>query len=274
LGVGVGVLGGCSGPPADGQAGAAVRLEEPSQSSSTSSTSSAPVDPVSIEQLHSIARGTHVELIVIRPAGVGGRLPACLALHGRGANARVYLDLGVPEMLSTAVAAGMSPFAVVAVDGGDSYWVARDAADDPQKMLRDELPGWLDNRGLVSTPFAGFGISMGAYGVLNYARRGGLAAVAAVSPALFTSWPDARSRDAFASNERWEATEPLRHVDEIEPIPLGVWCGTADPFIDAAQQLVDTSSPDIAVIGAGGHDAEYWKRVLPDVLWFAARHMS
>lgn len=230
-------------------------------------TSGAPSESVTTERVYSPARATSVELITMRPAGVAGRLQICLALHGKGAGARMFLDLGVPDMLNNLVAQGVPPFAVVAVDGGDNYWVARDA-DDPQKMLTVDIPTWMASRGFATLPFAVMGISMGGYGALNYARNPGLSAVAAVSAALFNSWPDARGRNAFADQAQWEATEPLRHPDDIRTVPLGVWCGTSDPFVAQARQLVTKAHPRITSIGAGGHDAAYWHRVLPDVLHF------
>ena len=217
--------------------------------------------------MHSPARDANVELIMIRPAGVGGRLPVCVALHGRASTARMFLDLGVPALLNATVNGGVKPFAVVAVDGGDSYWVARKPTDDPQKMLIDDLPTWLANRGFAA-PFAAFGISMGGYGALNYARSPGLNAVAAISAALFTSWADAKSRNAFADEARWEDTEPLRHTEELHGTRLGVWCGASDPFITPARQLISKANPAVAAISPGAHDSAYWKRVLPDVLAF------
>ncbi|HET9142413.1 alpha/beta hydrolase [Actinophytocola sp.] len=233
--------------------------------------STARPDPVSIEQVHSPARGTPVDLVTIRPANAASaRLPVCLALHGRSANAKVFLDLGVPEALNAVTAAGAKPFAVVSVDGGDSYWVAKTPSDDPQKMLTDDLPAWLVNRGFATTPFAVLGISMGAYGALNYARNPGLNAVAAISGALFESWPEARSRNAFSNEAEWEATEPLRHVDAIKADRLGVWCGESDPFVNQARRLIDLAHPRVSDISAGGHTDTYWRRILPDVLRFVA----
>ncbi|MFL6140345.1 MAG: alpha/beta hydrolase [Labedaea sp.] len=227
------------------------------------------VDPVTTEQVHSPARNTTVQLVTIRPRGFEGKLQVCLALHGRGATAQVYLDLGVPAMLDAVVAAGVPPFAVVAMDGGsDSYWVAKDKSDDPQRMLTEDLPTWLGNRGFATLPFAALGISMGSYGALNYARNPGLSSVAAISSALFESWTDAKSRNVFADEATWEATEPLRHIDEIRPVQLGVWCGLSDPFINQSRQLVDRARPRIAAIGTGAHDDAYWRRVLPEALRF------
>ncbi len=134
-------------------------------------------------------------------------------------------------------------------------------------MLAEDLPTWLANRGFTA-PFAAFGISMGGYGALNYARRPGLNAVAAISAALFTSWADAKSRNAFADEAQWEATEPLRHTDELSGTQLGVWCGERDPFITPDRQLISKAHPKVAAIGPGAHDGNYWKRILPDVLTF------
>ena len=231
-------------------------------------TSAAPTEPVTIERVFSGGRNTTVELVTIRPQGITGPLQVCLALHGKGGSARTDLDLGVPDMLNAVVAAGVPPFAVVAVDGSDNYWVAR-GADDPQKMLTVDVPTWLNNRsGFATLPFAAIGISMGGYGALNYARNPGLSAVAAISAALFDNWPDAKTRNAFADEAQWQATEPLRHLDDIRAVPLGVWCGTSDPFISQARQLASKGKPRITALGPGAHDATYWHRVLPEVLRF------
>lgn len=220
-----------------------------------------------VETVHSPARDASVELITMRPQGVGGRLPTCIALHGRASTARMFLDLGVPDLLNAAVNGGVKPFAVVAVDGGDSYWVATKPTDDPQRMLTEDMSTWLANRGF-GAPFAALGISMGGYGALNFARTPGLNGVAAISAAMFTSWADAKSRNAFVDEAQWEATEPLRHVADLHGTKLGVWCGEKDPFINPARQLIVKANPTVAAIAPGGHDSAYWKRILPDVLSF------
>jgi S-formylglutathione hydrolase FrmB len=173
----------------------------------------------------------------------------------------------VPEFLNQAIAAGVRPFGVVSVDGGDTYWVPKKPEDDPQKMLRDDVPTWLANRGF-GEPFATVGISMGGYGALNYARTPGLNAVAAMSAAMFSSWPDAKIRNAFADQQAWEETEPLRNVDKLSDIQLGVWCGTSDPFINQARQLIDKARPKVANIGPGDHSEAYWRRIFPEVIRF------
>ncbi|TDP70980.1 S-formylglutathione hydrolase FrmB [Actinokineospora alba] len=250
---------------------AAPTSTAPSPPLSTSPSAVRPVEPMVVTRLTSAARGREVDLIVMRPRDVPGELPVCLALHGRGASARMFADLGVPSMLTAAVAAGVPPFAVAAVDG-DTYWVAANPADDPQRMLDQEVPGWLAAQGLRPEPAAVMGISMGAYGALNYARTHPVAA-AAISPALFGSWPDARSRGVFADRAQWEATEPLRHTADLTAAKVGVWCGNADPFAPVARQLIKDLRPAAAVMAPGAHDVDYWIRVLPEVLRFVGSHV-
>jgi hypothetical protein len=174
--------------------------------------------------------------------------------------------MGIPRFLTAATRDGVPPFVMVAVDVGDSYF-ARRGGDDPLRMVLDEVPAWLDERGLPA-PTSGFGISMGAFGILRWAREQKPRAVGVVGPALFRSWADAKGRNAFPDERTWASNEPLRHIDDITDVPLGVWCGTDDPFVDSARQLVDQAKPEVAAIGPGAHEGGYFLRVMPDVVHF------
>ncbi|MEU0537577.1 alpha/beta hydrolase [Amycolatopsis tolypomycina] len=231
-------------------------------------------EPVTVQRMHSAARGTDVDLVLITPEGVPATgLPVCLALHGRGARARTFLSLGVPAVLTAAVRAGTPPFAVAALDG-DHYWVKTGGADDPQRMLTDEVPGWLAARDL-RPPSAVFGISMGGFGALRFARaHPDLKAVATASAALFVSWPDARSRKVFADEANWRAEEPLLHPAELRPGGLGVWCGASDPFLGADRKLVRAVNPEVSRFTPGAHDDEYWRGVLPEIVEFVGERLS
>lgn len=227
------------------------------------------VKPVTVERIRSMSRRTEVELVIIRPEDAEPNLPVCLALHGRDARANQFVELDVPKILNSLVNyQGTPPFAVVAIDGGDSYWVARDEEDDPQLMLTDEVPKWLGERGLASNPFAVLGISMGGYGALNYAANLNNPAVAVISPALFLSWPEAATRDAFADEAHWRRTDPLQNLSKVSGVPMGVWCGDDDPFIDGARLLIERAKPAVGEIEPGDHEPSYWRKVLPDALKF------
>lgn len=214
------------------------------------------------DRVRSAARGTDVDLVVM--GATPGR-PVCLALHGRGGNARSFLDMGVPRFLTALRRDGVPSFGVVAVDGASTYWI-----DDTLRMLRDELPGWLAERDLTA-PAAAVGISMGAFGALRYARETDLRAVGVMGPALFQRWADAEQRDVFRDEAHWLANEPLRRPPRV---PLGVWCGTEDPFVDAAREFVDKADPEVAEIGPGAHDGGYFLRVLPEALRFVGTKLS
>jgi hypothetical protein len=211
------------------------------------------------------ARGRSVTMAVMTPAGADrAGLPVCLVLHGRGGSARGMVELGLPRFLTAA----QRRFALVALDGGDSYWIARRPGDDPQAMLRDEVPGWLAGLGLAA-PRAALGISMGGFGSLVLARKTALETVAVISPALFRNYSDARPLDGFADEASWAAAEPLRHLAELPAgLRLGIWCGEEDPFYDAARLLADRRRPVVASFDHGAHDVGYWYRVLPDALRF------
>ncbi|MFB9926203.1 alpha/beta hydrolase [Amycolatopsis halotolerans] len=228
---------------------------------------------ITIHRRHSAARGRDVDVVLMTPDGVPSLgLPVCVALHGRGSNARTFLDLDLPAALTAGVRSGVPPFAVVAVDGSH-YWVP-DGSDDPRRMLADELPGWLSEAGL--RPMTGvLGISMGGFGALNLARRRrDVRTVATCSAALFRTWPEARTRHIFPSQDDWTAAEPLQHVDELPTRGLGVWCGDGDPFLAANRKLISSAKPEVSRITAGEHTEEYWRGVLPEVLRFLGSRLA
>ena len=223
-----------------------------------------PAAQTTVRQFHSAARGRLVDVVTMIPAGADpARLPVCLVLHGRNNNARGMITLGLPQFLTAAAA----PLAFVAVDGGDSYWVARTPADDPQRMLTAELPGWLSTLGLAPAPSTVLAISMGCFGALVYARAKPVRRMALLSPALFQDWADAQTVHAFASEQQWADAEPLRHP---APANLGIWCGREDPFYPSARQLADQAHPAVASFPHGQHDDDFWRRMLPLAIPYVA----
>ncbi len=231
-------------------------------------------DAVTVQQMRSAARNKSVNLVIITPESASRvGLPVCVALHGRGSDARSFLNLGVQAALNDVVKAGLPAFAVAAVDG-DNYWVDVGSGDDPQRMLSAELPEWLAQRQL-RPPSAMFGISMGGFGALRYARgHKDLQAVAVASAALFVSWPDAKSRKVFADQSQWESHEPLLHTDELKGTPTGVWCGNSDPFAGADRKLIKALRPEVANMSAGDHNEDYWRRIMPEAMKFIGEHLA
>jgi S-formylglutathione hydrolase FrmB len=231
-----------------------------------------PAATTTVRQFRSAARGRTVDVVTMVPAGADpSRLPVCLVLHGRNNDARGMIGLGLPRFLTAAVRAGVPPCAFVAVDGGDSYWVARTPQDDPQRMLTGELPGWLPTLGLAPDPSMVLAISMGCFGALVYARTKPVRRISLLSPALFQDWADARTVHAFANEQQWAADEPLRHP---APANLGIWCGREDPFYPSARQLADQARPAVASFPHGQHDDDFWRRLLPQAIQYVAQPVA
>jgi S-formylglutathione hydrolase FrmB len=234
---------------------------------------------VRTERVFSQARGREVRLVTITPAGVRpAGLPVCVALHGLNGDATAVAAGGMGGFLSAAVARkAVRPFAVVALDGGNSYWHENVPGDDPMGMLIDELPRWLAARGLQPRPFAATGISMGGFGALHYARTRlqramPLRAVAVIAPGLITTWAEMSKRHAFHDAADWASYDPLRNIPALGTVPIGIWCGTEDRFIDGARRFIATGRPEVSSLGPGAHDDGYFRRALPEAIRFLGKY--
>jgi enterochelin esterase-like enzyme len=219
---------------------------------------------------YSVARHRQVELLIIQPSGFEHRpLPSCVALHPLGGSARGMADLG--PFLTATFAQGARPVTIVAPDGA-RYWHDDGHDDDPMRMLTDELPAWLRDLGLPP-PSGAIGISAGGFGALSYGLRTPMHATAVLSPALFTNWSDAQSLQAFPTQAEWAANDPMQHAAQLDGSRLGVWCGNADVFYDAAREFAARTHANIATFEPGDHTTGYWYRVLPAALRFLTNRL-
>ena len=238
---------------------------------------------VTVEWVRSAARNRAVRLVITSPPGRDrATLPLCVGLHGLGGNALWWGDPGMRRFLGTAWASGVPPFAVAAVDGGDNYWHPFRPGDDPMRMLIEELPAWMVQRGVArdrrGVPVLASGVSMGGAGALMYARAraaGGapVRAVAAMSPGLFTDWRVAAKRP-FAGEADWAANDPLRFYPELAGTPTGIWCGDKDAFADPVRRYIALARPQFSRISPGRHDGTYYGTVLPQVIDYLGAHVA
>ncbi len=169
--------------------------------------------------------GVNTNWAIARPPGQTRPLRPVIALHGKGSDAATVMAGGVEQGLAQAVDAGLPPFAVVAVDGGGSYWHKRASGEDSGAMVLDELIPMLDTKGLDTSRVAFLGWSMGGYGALLLGGRLGparTAAICAVSPALWLS-SGAAAPGAFDGPDRFRGQFGVRHAGAgFHPDPRGL----------------------------------------------------
>lgn len=216
--------------------------------------------------------GVETDWAIARPPGQTSALRPVIALHGKGADAATVMAGGVEQGLAQAVDAGLPPFAVVAVDGGGSYWHKRASGEDSGAMVVDELLPILGAQGLDTSRVAFLGWSMGGYGALLLGARLGparTAAICAVSPALWTTAGAAApgafdGADDYAANSVWG-------LPELASIPIRIDCGTGDPFYSATEQFIaQLPNPPAGGFSPGGHDGGFWSSQLPaELSWMA-----
>ena len=218
--------------------------------------------------------GIRTSWAIARPPGQNAPLRPVIALHGKGSDAATVMAGGVEQGLADAVAAGLPPVAVVAVDGGGGYWHKRASGDDAGTMVLDELLPMLAGQGLDTSRVGFLGWSMGGYGALLLGSRLGparTAAICAVSPALWTS-PGAAAPGAFDDAADY-ADNSVWGMPELGAIPIRIDCGTGDPFAAATRGFIaQLPSPPAGGFSPGGHDSGFWSSQLPaEISWLAPK---
>jgi enterochelin esterase-like enzyme len=219
--------------------------------------------------------------LVLPPGAEPAGLPVVVALHGLGANHTTFTapDFGIDRFLTAYVEDGGTPFAIVAADGGTTYWHPRPSGEDASRMVTDELLPIVADRGLDTSRFGLIGWSMGGYGAL---RLGGLlgpervTAVVASSPALWSDPGDA-STAGFDDAAEYERESIFHNQADLTGIPVRVDIGTGDPFFRDVQDYV-AGFPDAADLTStfepGGHTPGYWRRMLPAQLEFLGSNVQ
>jgi pimeloyl-ACP methyl ester carboxylesterase len=169
--------------------------------------------------------------------------------------------------------------AAVAVDGGGLYWNPH-PGDDPMAMLVDEVIPRFRRIGLGRSP-AGVGvvgISMGGYGALLLAEKHPqlLSAVAAISPAVWTSYAQARAANpgAFASASDFASDDVIAHASALDRMPLRIASGNDDPLHPGVVALA-RRLPGSAIVEftAGCHDGTFFASQQHQALAFLGSHL-
>ena len=212
----------------------------------------------------------------------GDLLPLVVMLHGLGGNHADALA-GMSPAQAVALKAGgrpLAPMAMVTVDGGDGYWNPH-PGDDPMAMVTDELIPRCQRLGLGRPPrrIAALGISMGGYGALLLAEKHPrlIAAVAAISPAIWTSYAQAEQANpaAYASASAFAAGDVVTHAVALGGRPVRVASGYDDPFHPGVQALARVLPAQAVVdFGPGCHDGSFFAAQEPPSLAFLARPLT
>ena len=213
--------------------------------------------------------------LILPPGMPPDGLRVVVAMHGLGASHTTFTgpEFGIDRFLAAYVEGGGTPFAIVAADGGRSYWHPRPNGEDASRMVTDELLPLVEERGADVAKIGLIGWSMGGYGALRLAGLRGprrTAAVVASSPALWSDPGDASSA-GFADAKEYERESIYDNQAELVAIPVRVDIGTGDPFYRDVQDYV-AGFPDDALVTStfepGAHRPGYWRRMLPAQLAF------
>jgi enterochelin esterase-like enzyme len=222
--------------------------------------------------------GARTGWAILYPPGFRqARLPVLVALHGRGGHySDAYRSLHLDRYLADVVAAGIRPFAIASVDGGDhEYWHPRRGTDPAGMVLHEFLPRLADH-GLDVRRIGLLGWSMGGYGALWLAtvlRARRCAVAVAESPAIWHhAWQSAAG--AFDDAADFERHAIFGRQSQLRGIALRIDCGAGDGFAPVTRDLRASISPTPAGgIEPGGHDAAYWRSQAPAQLRFIGRHL-
>jgi poly(3-hydroxybutyrate) depolymerase len=244
----------------------------------------APPGPSRTGSFFSHARNRTVGFTLAYPPGYGpgARLPLGLYLHGFGGDHTSGLGgLSLAQALAARTdRAALTPIALIAVDGGGLYWNPH-PGDNPMAMLVDEVIPMCRRLGLGRTPHGvgAIGISMGGYGALLLAEKNPrlLAAVAAISPAVWTAYSEAQSANpgAYATAADFADDDVVMHAAALEGLPVRVASGYDDPFhlgvVALAREL-----PKSAVVQftSGCHDGAFFSSQQHQSLAFLGAHLQ
>ncbi|MBO0770995.1 MAG: hypothetical protein J2P35_06010, partial [Actinobacteria bacterium] len=104
-----------------------------------------------------------------------------------------------------------------------------------------------------------------------------IAAVAAISPAIWTSYAQARSANAgaYASAAAFAAGDAVTHAGALAGIPVRVASGDADPFHPGVVALARALPSGAVVVFANGcHTGPFFEAQEPAALAFLAQHLA
>jgi len=211
-------------------------------------------------------------------------------LHGLTGDRNVLRDVDACRALDAHVARGGTPFVMVAMDGGNYYWMH--GASNGIRMGDALARGWcgLTELRLRTIPSpAGrviAGISMGGHGAIQLSMNypGVFGAVGAHSP-VFRTEPETYLDfpGEFGRGHDFANRDPVSLIarnPRALPVPLFFDIGGRDPFVANTIRFGRTlerlvPQPSVFALGTdgiGGHEGGYWHYHFPEyVAWYGSR---
>jgi alpha/beta hydrolase fold len=234
--------------------------------------------PTLTGRFHSRARRREVGYTIAYPPGhrVGSNLPLGLYLHADGgSHASPFARLPLARALA---GYGLPAIALVAADGGDLYWHPH-PGDDPMAMMFEEVIPMCQRMGLGLDSIGAIGISMGGYGSIlfaeNYPDR--IAACAAISPAIWTSYAQAHDANpgAYTDAQEFARYNAVTHAATLIHTPARVASGSDDPFHPGVVALINQlpAGATTEVIG-GCHDTAFFVSQRHASILFLGEHLN
>jgi enterochelin esterase-like enzyme len=240
--------------------------------------------PAVSESFYSRARRTDVGYTIAWPPGhtPGTPLPLIVALHPYGGNHRRVLSrMTISQALALRVAGRpLPPMAIAAADGGRGYWNPH-PGDDPMAMVIDELIPKCQAYGLGRghRAIGTIGISMGGYGAILLAEKYPelISAAAAISPAIWTSYAQARAVNpgAYASADAFASADAVTHAGALAGTAVRVASGSSDPFYPGVRTLARVLPPGaVTDLSRGCHTSPFFVAQEPPSLAFLGQHLT
>jgi pimeloyl-ACP methyl ester carboxylesterase len=221
---------------------------------------------------------TTARYALIVPDGVRALDRVAYVLPGRGGDANSAVALGLDGFLAAYLRAGGRPFALAAIDAGESYFHPRASGEDRLALATVDFPRVVrDVLGAPRLREALMGQSMGGYGALLAAEREPLRyrAVAVAGPAIFPSYEDEHRSvgDAFDSAADFARYDVLAHASALHGRPVRIWVGRHDPFLPGVRAFARACPTADVHVEPGCHDDGFWRASAASLLSFIGAHL-
>ena len=212
-----------------------------------------------------------------------GRYPVVYFLHGLGGNEQMFLDSGAWNLVEDEWEQHkIGEYLIVAPAGDTSFYInAHDGRRYEDFFVQEFMP-FIEHRYRIRAVRASrgiTGISMGGYGALLLAEKHPtlVSAVAVISPAIWTSYAQARAANAgaYASAAAFAANDAVTHAGSLASVPVRVAAGYDDPFYPGVQALAARlPAGSVVDLGKGCHDGPFFAAQEPASLQFLARNLT